>query len=167
MSNTHSIDSAATHSRDDVMVHCENVWKVFGSGAERLIAERGDAVTDEELARHELITAVREVSLSVIRGEIFVIMGLSGSGKSTMVRCISRLVVPTAGEVLMEGQDLLKFSERELIEFRRHKMGMVFQNFGLLPHQTVLENVAFPLKVQGALMPIQEQQIVLPMVGLY
>jgi glycine betaine/proline transport system ATP-binding protein len=76
-------------------------------------------------------------------------MGLSGSGKSTVVRCLSRLVEPTAGEIVLDGQDLLKVSNEQLIDIRRHKMGMVFQNFGLLPHQTVLENVAFPLKVQG------------------
>ncbi|MBS34840.1 MAG: ABC transporter ATP-binding protein [Thiotrichales bacterium] len=149
MSNAHSIDSVATHSRDDVMVHCENVWKVFGSGAERLIGERGDAVTDEELARHELITAVREVSLSVIRGEIFVIMGLSGSGKSTLVRCMTGLIPPTLGRLLVDGTDLMNISPRDLVDIRRYKMGMVFQDFALLPHLTVLGNVAFPLKIQG------------------
>ena len=76
-------------------------------------------------------------------------MGLSGSGKSTLVRCLSRLIEPTAGEIIFEGRDLLKATERELIEIRRHKMGMVFQHFALLPHQTVLGNVAFPLAIQG------------------
>ncbi|WP_423911070.1 quaternary amine ABC transporter ATP-binding protein [Candidatus Spongiihabitans sp.] len=93
--------------------------------------------------------AACNVSFDVHTGEIFVIMGLSGSGKSTIVRCLSRLIEPTAGEVLMDGEDLLKLSNDQLIEFRRHKMGMVFQNFGLLPHLTVLENICFPLKVQG------------------
>ena len=76
-------------------------------------------------------------------------MGLSGSGKSTIVRCLSRLVEPTIGQVLFQGADLLKVTERELIEIRRHKMGMVFQNFALLPHRSVIDNVAFPLEVQG------------------
>ena len=76
-------------------------------------------------------------------------MGLSGSGKSTMVRCLSRLVEPTAGEVLLDGEDLLRKSDKELIEIRRHKMGMVFQSFGLLPHLNVIDNIAFPLKLQG------------------
>jgi glycine betaine/proline transport system ATP-binding protein len=95
------------------------------------------------------VVAASDVTFDVQAGEIFIIMGLSGSGKSTMVRCLSRLVEPTAGEVLLDGSDLLKASEDQLIDIRRHKMGMVFQNFGLLPHLSVLENVAFPLKVQG------------------
>ncbi len=93
--------------------------------------------------------AVRDLSLEIGEGEIFVIMGLSGSGKSTLVRCLSRLVEPTAGEILYDGEDLLKASPARMIEIRRHRMGMVFQHFALLPHLTVLENVAFPLEVQG------------------
>ena len=90
-----------------------------------------------------------DATFEVAAGEIFVIMGLSGSGKSTLVRCLSRLVEPSAGEILLDGRDLLKATGKELIELRRHAMGMVFQNFGLLPHLTVLDNVAFPLKIQG------------------
>ena len=82
-------------------------------------------------------------------GEILIVMGLSGSGKSTLIRCLTRLNEPTAGEIIFDGQDLLKVSEKELIELRRHKMGMVFQHFGLLPHRNVLSNVAFPLEVRG------------------
>ncbi|MFQ5484097.1 MAG: glycine betaine/L-proline ABC transporter ATP-binding protein, partial [Desulfobacterales bacterium] len=96
-----------------------------------------------------LIGAVRDANIEVHHGEIFVIMGLSGSGKSTLVRCMSRLIRPSAGEVIFEGQDLLKVPEKDLIDIRRHKMGMVFQHFALLPHLTVLGNVAFPLEVQG------------------
>ncbi len=106
-------------------------------------------VTASDLTAANLIGAVRDASFSVKRGEIFIIMGLSGSGKSTLLSCLSRLVEPTAGAVEFEGRDLLKLSEAELIEIRRHKMGMVFQHFALLPHLTVLENVAFPLAVQG------------------
>ena len=103
----------------------------------------------EQLAAAGLIGAVRDASLAIRTGEIFVIMGLSGSGKSTLVRCMSRLIEPTAGRILFEGEDLLAVSEARLIEIRRHKMGMVFQHFALLPHLTVLGNVAFPLEVQG------------------
>ena len=92
---------------------------------------------------------MRDASLEIRTGEIFVIMGLSGSGKSTLVRCMSRLSEPTAGRILFEDEDLLAVSEPRLIEIRRHKMGMVFQHFALLPHLTVLGNVAFPLEVQG------------------
>jgi glycine betaine/proline transport system ATP-binding protein len=131
------------------------VWKLFGPGADSFLAEQagqtkhGGPPGAEEVARAGLIGAVCNASLEVGEGEIFVIMGLSGSGKSTIVRCLSRLIEPTAGEILFDGRDLLTASETEMIEIRRHKMGMVFQHFALLPHLTVLGNVAFPLEVQG------------------
>ncbi len=128
---------------------CKGVWKVFGPNAKGFLAEHDSKPSYEELIAAGLIGAVRDVNLEIRQGEIFVIMGLSGSGKSTLVRCMSRLIVPTAGEVIFEGQDLLKVPEKDLIEIRRHKMGMVFQHFALLPHLTVLGNVAFPLEVQG------------------
>ncbi len=138
---------AAANQRP-VKLACRNVWKIFGRGAEDFMRKRDDA-SDAELLEAGLIGAVRSASLDVHQGEIFIVMGLSGSGKSTLVRCLSRLIEPTAGEVMFEGRDLLKTGERELIELRRHKMGMVFQHFALLPHLTVLDNVAFPLAVQG------------------
>ena len=95
------------------------------------------------------VFGVRDVSLDIRRGETFVIMGLSGSGKSTLVRCLSRLNEPSAGELVLDGKDLIAATDAELIDIRRHKLGMVFQNFALLPHLTVLANVAFPLKIQG------------------
>ena len=102
-----------------------------------------------DLDRAHLIGAVRDATLDVREGEIFIVMGLSGSGKSTLVRCLSRLIEPTGGELIFDGKDLLKASDAELIDIRRHKMGMVFQHFALLPHLNVLENVAFPLFIQG------------------
>jgi glycine betaine/proline transport system ATP-binding protein len=126
-----------------------DVWKLYGPGAEQALRPGTTQPTAAELAGKGIITAVRDVSLDVHAGEIFIIMGLSGSGKSTLVRCMTRLIEPTAGQVLFNGQDLLRTSERELIEIRRHKMGMVFQHFALLPHLTVLDNVAFPLEIQG------------------
>ena len=99
---------------------------------------------------------MRDASLEVRKGEIFVIMGLSGSGKSTLVRCLSRLIEATAGQVLFDGTDLLRAGRREMIDIRRHKMGMVFQHFALLPHLSVLQNVAFPLRVQGV--PASERE---------
>ncbi|HMO06339.1 MAG TPA: ATP-binding cassette domain-containing protein [Paracoccaceae bacterium] len=99
--------------------------------------------------RPGLVAAVRDVTLEVAPGEIFVVMGLSGSGKSTLLRCLSRLVEPTAGSLTFEGQDLRAADEAAMTQIRRHRMGMVFQHFALLPHLTVAQNVAFPLAVQG------------------
>ncbi|WP_339086865.1 betaine/proline/choline family ABC transporter ATP-binding protein [Hyphomicrobium sp. ghe19] len=101
------------------------------------------------------IPAVANVSLDIPEGEIFVIMGLSGSGKSTVLRCLARLLDLSHGQVVLDGQDISKLTERDLINVRRHKMGMVFQHFGLMPHLTVIDNVAFPLKIQGK--PKQER----------
>ncbi|MDP3960167.1 MAG: betaine/proline/choline family ABC transporter ATP-binding protein [Pseudorhodobacter sp.] len=128
---------------------CRNVWKLFGPRAAETLAALGADPSLARLTAAGLVPAVRAVDLAVREGEIFVIMGLSGSGKSTLVRCLSRLVEPTAGEILFNGRNLLAASDKEMTLIRRHKMGMVFQNFALLPHLTVLGNVAFPLAVQG------------------
>jgi glycine betaine/proline transport system ATP-binding protein len=128
---------------------CRDVWKVFGVNAPGAMRALGPAPDLDQLHAAGLVPAVRAVNLEVREGEIFVIMGLSGSGKSTLVRCMSRLIEPTSGEVLFDGRDLLAASEAEMIDIRRHKMGMVFQHFALLPHLTVLDNVAFPLDIQG------------------
>ncbi len=130
-----------------VKLGCKSLWKVYGAAAEDLLSRTGFA--PEDLSTQGLIAALRDVSIDIREGEVFVIMGLSGSGKSTLVRCLSLLVEPTAGQVLFENRDLVKIPERELIWMRRHKMSMVFQHFALLPHLTVLDNVAFPLEIQG------------------
>ena len=138
----------------EIKLSCRNLWKVYGdhpgrffNGGEGAVPDPAAHATAIRDADH--IVAASNVSFDVGVGEIFVIMGLSGSGKSTVVRCLSRLVEPTAGHVLLDGQDLLTATKAELIDIRRHKMGMVFQNFGLLPHLNVIDNVAFPLKLQG------------------
>jgi glycine betaine/proline transport system ATP-binding protein len=128
---------------------CRNIWKLFGNRAAEAFAELGGNPTIGEISERGLVAAVRGADLSVREGEIFVIMGLSGSGKSTLVRCLSRLIEPTAGEILFHGENLLAASAAQMIDIRRHKMGMVFQHFALLPHMSVLANVAFPLEVQG------------------
>lgn len=128
---------------------CRNVWKLFGSDAETFLAGRNGTPNAADLAEARLVGAVRQVELDVREGEIFVIMGLSGSGKSTLVRLMSRLIEPTAGDILFKGENLLTVSDSRMIEIRRHQMGMVFQHFALLPHLTVLDNVAFPLDIQG------------------
>lgn len=131
-----------------VILECRDVWKLYGPHAERFLPHNPDPKKGD-LGRAGLIGAVRAANVQIFQGEIFVIMGLSGSGKSTLVRCLSRLVEPTAGEIHFEGENLLAKSDKELIQIRRTKMGMVFQQFALLPHLTVLENAAFPLDVQG------------------
>jgi glycine betaine/proline transport system ATP-binding protein len=129
---------------------CRDVWKIFGHNPERVLqaisAEQSSGRILEETGH---VVAVRGVSFEVKKGETFVVMGLSGSGKSTLVRCISRLTDPTRGEILVDGQDILKFDEARLRELRRHTISMVFQNFGLFPHRRVIDNVAYGLEVRG------------------
>lgn len=140
-----------------VKLSCRSVWKIYGDKPAQFFNDKvGDIGGDADATAHAdkiretgHIVAAANVSFDVHVGEIFVIMGLSGSGKSTMVRCLSRIVEPTAGEILMDEKNLLAISKKELIDYRRHKMGMVFQNFGLMPHLNVLDNVAFPLELQG------------------
>ncbi len=148
-----------------VKLACRRVWKIYGPHPERLVAAEAPL---ETIRASGHVGAVRDVSLEVGEGEIFVIMGLSGSGKSTLVRCLSRLIEPSGGEILYDGEDLLKASPTRLIEIRRHRMGMVFQHFALLPHLTVLENVAFPLEVQGTPRAAREVRAreVIQLVGL-
>ncbi len=131
-------------------ISCRNLWKIFGKDAADFLAQHKGAPSDADLKAGGYIGAVRDVSFDVHDGEILVIMGLSGSGKSTLIRALTRLNDATSGEIVLDGVDLLKVSEAELIELRRHKLGMVFQNFGLLPHRNVLDNVAFPLEVRGS-----------------
>ncbi|WP_027136167.1 quaternary amine ABC transporter ATP-binding protein [Geminicoccus roseus] len=150
-----------------VKLAARGVWKLFGADAAAL--ERlGPAPDDAALERAGIVAGVVDATLDIHEGEIFVIMGLSGSGKSTLVRCLSRLVEPTRGQVLLDGQDLLRASRTELIELRRHKMGMVFQNFALLPHLSVLGNVGFPLDVQGVARAERERRAreMIELVGL-
>ena len=134
----------------------------------KFLKENKNKPTTEQLKLNKYIPAVRDASIDVKTGEILVIMGLSGSGKSTLLRCMSKLIQPTDGKVFIEGKDLLKASDKALIEIRRHKMGMVFQHFALLPHRTVLQNVAFPLEVQGIDLVKREDRAkeVIKLVGL-
>jgi glycine betaine/proline transport system ATP-binding protein len=131
-------------------VSCRGVWKVYGPNAAKIIGS-----PDADLPRAELlektgcVAAVRDVSFDVAPGEVFVVMGLSGSGKSTLVRMINRLHDPTAGQVLIEGEDVLQLSAERLREVRRKKISMVFQHFGLFPHRRIVENVAYGLEIRG------------------
>lgn len=137
-------------SQEEVGIICQNVWKVFGPNPESVfdLAENG-ATKEEILEQTGHVIAVKDVSFEVHQNEIFVVMGLSGSGKSTLVRCINRLIEPTRGKIVVDGMDVAQMNEHELRELRRHKLSMVFQNFGLLPHRSVQDNVAFGLEVRG------------------
>ncbi|RDG35824.1 ATP-binding cassette domain-containing protein [Streptomyces corynorhini] len=127
------------------------MWKVFGPKAERVPADPElAALTPAELRERTGCTAaVRDVSFDVRKGEVFVVMGLSGSGKSTLVRCLTRLIEPTSGSLAIDGEDVLAMDRTRLRALRRHRAAMVFQHFGLLPHRSVLDNVAYGLEIQG------------------
>ncbi len=134
----------------EVKLSCRRLWKVYGDSLTAATLISGDAADcRRRLGAAGLVAAVADVSFDVHAGEIFVVMGLSGSGKSTLIRCLSRLVEPTSGSVLLDGRDLLEANDRALIDLRRNTMGMVFQNFGLMPHMSVLDNVGFPLRLKG------------------
>ena len=131
------------------VIKCEAVYKIFGAGAKKMLQDVSGNVDAKTFQEAGCIVGVNNASFEVSKGEMLVVMGLSGSGKSTLLRCISRLTDATAGKIYIEGQDLLSLKNKELIELRRNKMGMVFQSFALLPHKTVLENIAFPLQIKG------------------
>lgn len=142
---------ATRRSSSEKMLTAKNIWKIFGKTPDKALdamkSSASGTISKTDYPDH--VIAVRDVSFEVKKGETFVVMGLSGSGKSTLVRCISRLTDPTAGEIWLDGADVLKMSEADLRSVRRQKISMVFQNFGLLPHRRVIDNVAFGLEVRG------------------
>ena len=130
-------------------ISCDSVYKIFGANANKLLADSNGSVDAKQFQEAGCIVGVNNASFDVEKGEMLVVMGLSGSGKSTLLRCISRLTDATAGKILVDGEDICLMNNKQLVELRREKMGMVFQNFALLPHKTVIENIAFPLQVKG------------------
>ena len=139
-----------TMTTQERQIEVEGLWKVFGDQPERAIdpehAAKSRAEIQDEMG---LVVGLRDVTFEVAPGEIFVVMGLSGSGKSTLVRCLTRLVEATHGRVLFDGEDILEYTDEQMIEFRRQKVAMVFQHYGLLPHRRVLDNVAYGLEIRG------------------
>ena len=131
------------------VIKCESVFKIFGSNPEKMLEQNSEYVDSKNFQEAGYIVGVNNASFEVAKGEILVVMGLSGSGKSTLLRCISRLTEATSGKIYIDGKDLLSLKNKDLIELRRNKMGMVFQSFALLPHKTVIENIAFPLQIKG------------------
>jgi len=152
-----------------VKLSCQNVWKIFGPDPQHALSLIKDDMTKEEvLEQTGHVIAIRDVSFDVHEGEVFVIMGLSGSGKSTIVRCLNRLIEPTKGKILVDGTDLATMNEEELRQARRHKISMVFQHFALFPHRPVIDNVAYGLEVQGIHKAERRERAlkILDMVGL-
>ena len=154
---------------NDASVACRGLWKVYGANGKKIVGSPdADLPRAELLAKTGCVVAVRDVSFEVAPGEVFVVMGLSGSGKSTLVRMINRLHDPTAGQIQIDGEDLLALPPDRLREVRRRKISMVFQHFGLLPHRRIVDNVAFGLEVQGIEREDRERKAVevLEVVGL-
>ncbi len=132
------------------MISVRDLWKVYGPRAERIVGSpEADLPRGDLEALHGNVVAMRDINLDVAPGEVFVVMGLSGSGKSTLIRCLTRLIEPTSGTVTIEGADVTKADDDELLQIRRHKVSMVFQHFGLLPHRSLIDNVAFGLELRG------------------
>ncbi len=131
------------------VIECASVHKIFGDNAQALLRKSDGKVDARAFQDAGCIIGVNKSTIEVHRGERLVVMGLSGSGKSTLLRCISRLAEPPAGKIFIDGEDPTQMSGKQLIDLRRNKMGMIFQSFALLPHKTVLENIAFPLQVKG------------------
>jgi glycine betaine/proline transport system ATP-binding protein len=144
-------ETAEATTKTGPVFSVRNLWKVFGPKADRVPGdpELHGLGAAELRARTGCTAAVRDISFDVHQGEVFVVMGLSGSGKSTLVRCLTRLIEPTAGELLMDGEDVRAMDRNRLRDLRRHRASMVFQNFGLLPHRSVVDNVAYGLEIQG------------------
>lgn len=144
------VTAGAAAPAGDIAVSVRNLWKVFGRNPERALEAAAAGLSKNQLqAQTGNVVGLRDVSFEVRSGELFVLMGLSGSGKSTLIRTLIRLIEPTAGTLWVDGSDVLSMSTRELLEFRRRAISMVFQNYGLLPHQTVLQNAAYGLKLRG------------------
>ena len=131
-------------------IEINNVYKIFGSNPKSILPMVKDGASKEEiLDKTGHTVGLDNVTLKIEEGEIFVCMGLSGSGKSTLIRHLNRLIDPTDGEIIVEGTNVMSLNKQQLIEFRRHKMSMVFQRFGLFPHRTVIDNVGYGLEMQG------------------
>ncbi len=136
-------------------IEINNVYKIFGSNPQSVMPMVKNGANKEEVLEQTGHTVgLDNVSLKIEEGETFVCMGLSGSGKSTLIRHLNRLIDPTDGEIIVEGNNVMSFNKEQLIDFRRHKMSMVFQRFGLFPHKTVIQNVGYGLEMQGK--PLEE-----------
>ena len=156
-------------NNENIVLEVKNLSKLFGKNKVPAFEMMKKGSDKKEVAKKLGVTvAVNDVSFQVERGKIFVLIGLSGSGKSTVVRCLNLLQKPTSGDILFEGKSILSFDKKELLEYRRHKVSMVFQSFGLMSHRNVLENVAYGLEVRGTKKAEREERAreIIQMVGL-
>ncbi len=132
------------------LIQVKGLYKIFGKKEKATLdLVKGGMTKDEILAHNAHTLGLENINLDIHHGEIFVIMGLSGSGKSTLIRHFNRLIEPTEGQIIVDGEDVMALNQKDLEQFRRHKMSMVFQRFGLMPHRTVLQNIGYGLHVQG------------------
>ena len=140
-----------SNGSDDSAIEIKNVWKIFGNNSKEALnaIQKKNISKQEALEKYNSVIGVSDVSFNVKKGEIFCVMGLSGSGKSTLVRHINRLLEPTSGQILINNEDVMKFDAKSLQDLRNKKIGMVFQNFALMPHRSVLDNIAMPLEIRG------------------
>ena len=151
--NADSPDSpgvAVTPQNGEYTISVRSLWKVFGKNPERALEARNLQKSRTKIQQElNLVVALKDVTFEAPTGETFVVMGLSGSGKSTLVRCLIRLVEATSGDILVDRENIIDYDSNQLRDFRRSKIAMVFQNFGLLPHKNVLDNAAYGLEVRG------------------
>ena len=153
----------------DTMIAASGVWKIFGANAEQVLDTHDRSKSRDEIQEETgHVVAVKDVDFEVRRGECFVVMGLSGSGKSTLLRTLTRLIEPTGGSITIDGHDVRDLSQRELRDLRRSKVAMVFQHFGLFPHRSVIDNIAYGLEVRGMgkVKRTEKAEEILDLVGL-
>ena len=153
----------------DTMIAASGVWKIFGANAEQVLDTHDRSKSRDEIQEETgHVVAVKDVDFEVRRGECFVVMGLSGSGKSTLLRTLTRLIEPTGGSITIDGHDVRDLSQRELRDLRRSKVAMVFQHFGLFPHRSVIDNIAYGLEVRGMgkIKRTEKAEEILDLVGL-
>lgn len=153
----------------DTMIAASGVWKIFGANAEQVLDTHDRSKSRDEIQEETgHVVAVKDVDFEVRRGECFVVMGLSGSGKSTLLRTLTRLIEPTGGSITIDGHDVRDLTQRELRDLRRSKVAMVFQHFGLFPHRSVIDNIAYGLEVRGMgkVKRTEKAEEILDLVGL-
>ena len=162
-------NAARSNEASEAKVVVKNLYKVFGNKPDAAMQMLYDGKHKDEVLRQTgQVVGVLDASFEINKGEIFVLMGLSGSGKSTLIRLLNRLIEPTAGSVIVDGEDVAKMSTEKLLNLRRKDMSMVFQSFALLPHRSVIENAAFGLEIAGVEVKERERRAmeVLEQVGL-